>query len=192
MIASVKPSDLVVRAANAVAPEMSPTTLLPGKSLPQQQGIEHDQAHRCCNAAHSCCDMQLVVNIDVDDLEKAIDFYSRALGLRLSRRLFDGSVAEMTGASSTIQLLLKPAGSSPYPSASVRRDYDRHWTPVHLDFTVDDITAAVQRAITAGALLEGEIQSYRWGHLATLSDPFGHGFCLLQFTGQGYDEAAVI
>jgi uncharacterized glyoxalase superfamily protein PhnB len=98
----------------------------------------------------------------------------------------------MTGASSTIQLLLKPAGSSPYPSAAVRRDYDRHWTPVHLDFTVDDITAAVQRAVTAGALLEGGIQSYRWGHLATLSDPFGHGFCLLQFTGQGYDEAAVI
>lgn len=136
--------------------------------------------------------MQLVVNIDVDDLEKAIDFYSRALGLRLSRRLFDGSVAEMTGASSTIHLLFKSAGSSPYRSASVRRDYDRHWTPVHLDFTVNDIAAAVQRALSAGALLDGEIQSYRWGHLATLSDPFGHGFCLLQFTGQSYDEAAVI
>ena len=136
--------------------------------------------------------MQLIVNIDVDDLEKAIDFYSRALGLRLSRRLFDGSVAEMTGASSPIHLLFKPSGSSPYTSDSVRRDYDRHWTPVHLDFTVDDITAAIERAVSAGALLDGKVQSYPWGHLATLSDPFGHGFCLLQFTGQGYDEAVVI
>ena len=35
--------------------------------------------------------MQLVV-IDVDDLEKAIEFYSTGLGLRLGRRLFDDSV----------------------------------------------------------------------------------------------------
>ena len=102
------------------------------------------------------------------------------------------SSPEMTGAGSRIHLLFKPAGSSPYASSSITRDYDRHWTPVHLDFTVDDITAAVERAVSAGALLADEIQSYRWGYLATLSDPFGHGFCLLQFTGQGYDEAAVI
>ncbi len=134
--------------------------------------------------------MQLLVNVDVDDLEKAIEFYSTALGLRLSRRLFDGSVAEMTGASSTIQLLLKPAGSSPVSSASVRRGYERHWTPVHLDFAVEDISIAVERAIRAGAMLEGQVESHAWGHLATFSDPFGHGFCILQFAGRGYDEAA--
>ena len=134
--------------------------------------------------------MQLVVNIDVDDLEKAIAFYSTGLGLRLGRRLFDDSVAEMSGASSTIQLLLKAAGSSPASSIPVTRGYERHWTPVHLDFAVENISAAVERAIRASATLEGTVQSHAWGHLATLSDPFGHGFCLLQFVGNGYDEAA--
>jgi len=131
-----------------------------------------------------------VVNIDVDDLEKAIAFYSTGLGLCLERRLFDDSVAEMSGASSTIQLLLKLAGSSPASSIPVTRRYTRHWTPVHLDFVVEDISAAVERAIHAGATLEGTVQSHAWGHLATLSDPFGHGFCLLQFVGRGYDEVA--
>jgi len=27
--------------------------------------------------------------------------------------------------------------------------------------------------------------------LALMADPFGHGFCLLQFVGQGYDELAI-
>jgi predicted enzyme related to lactoylglutathione lyase len=132
--------------------------------------------------------MELVINIDVDDLEKAIAFYSAGLGLRLGRRLFDDSVAEMSGASSTIQLLLKPAGNSPAASVPVTRRYERHWTPMHLDFAVEDIAAAVERAVRAGATLEGTVQSHAWGHLATLSDPFGHGFCLLQFVGRGYDD----
>lgn len=134
--------------------------------------------------------MQLLVNIDVDDLDKAIAFYSNGLGLRLERRLFDDSVAEMSGASSIIQLLLKPAGSAPAASIGGERGYERHWTPIHLDFTVDDISAAVERAVRAGATLEGEVRSYAWGRLATLSDPFGHGFCLLQLVGKGYDEVA--
>ena len=134
--------------------------------------------------------MQLVVNIDVDDLEKAIAFYSNGLGLHLGRRLFDDSVAEMSGASTTIQLLLKPEGSSPASSIPVTRGYKRHWTPIHLDFAVEDISAALERAIHAGATLEGTVQLHAWGHLATLSDPFGHGFCLLQFVGKGYDEVA--
>lgn len=134
--------------------------------------------------------MQLVINIDVDDLEKAIQFYTAALGLRLARRLFDGSVAELTGATSTIQLLLKPAGTAPTPSAALKREYGRHWTPVHLDFSVDDIVAAVARAVRAGATLEGQIDAFAWGSLATMSDPFGHGFCLLQFSDRGYDATA--
>src|SRR6058998_1669526 len=107
--------------------------------------------------------MDLVINIDVDDLDKAIAFYSTGLGLRLARRLFDDSVAEMSGASSTIQLLLKPAGSSPASSIPVVREYTRHWTPVHLDFAVEDISAAVERAIHAGATLESAVQSHAWG-----------------------------
>ena len=131
--------------------------------------------------------MELLVTIDVDDLERAIDFYTRALDLKLERRLFENSVAELRGASSNIYLLAKPAGSTASPEKI--RDYRRHWTPVHLDFAVDDIAAALTRAVAAGAKLEGPIESCLWGRQATLSDPFGHGFCLIEFTASGYNAA---
>jgi predicted enzyme related to lactoylglutathione lyase len=134
--------------------------------------------------------MRILVNIDVDDLERAIAFYGAAFDLYLARRLFDGSVAEMHGASSTIYLLAKAKGTAPWPGAFCARDYHRHWTPVHLDFEVPDIAAAVERAVAAGARLESEPRSFSWGRLAMLSDPFGHGFCLLQFTDTGYDAVA--
>jgi len=35
--------------------------------------------------------VQLLVNIDVDDLDRAIDFYTSALDLKCERRLFEGS-----------------------------------------------------------------------------------------------------
>lgn len=131
--------------------------------------------------------MQLLVNIDVDDVERAIEFYRAAFGLRLGRRLFSGAVAELVGAPTKIYLLSKPAGALPFQDAASPRDYHRHWTPLHLDFEVADVDAAVERAVSAGARLENEAQSFGWGRLAMLSDPFGHGFCLLQFTGTGYD-----
>ena len=134
--------------------------------------------------------VQLLVNVDVDDLEKAIGFYRAGLGLRLKRRLFGGTVAEMVGASAPVYLLEKKAGTRPSPTVSARRDYGRHWTPVHFDVAVADVGAAVERARAAGATLEGEPQAYEWGRIAFMADPFGHGFCLLQFLGDGYDSAA--
>jgi predicted enzyme related to lactoylglutathione lyase len=133
--------------------------------------------------------MNLLINVDVDDLERAVAFYRDGLGLRAGRRLFAGSVAEMLGGSSSLHLLAKPPGSSAGGEFPGVRNYRRHWTPVHLDFEVEDVLAAVRRALEAGARLEGEIRSFGWGRLATLSDPFGHGFCLLQLTARGYDDA---
>jgi predicted enzyme related to lactoylglutathione lyase len=131
---------------------------------------------------------EILVNIDVDNLEKAITFYENAVGLRLGRRLFDGGIAELLGASSKIYLLTKPAGTPISPRLAQQRDYRRHWTPVHLDFIVEDIHAAVKKAQAAGARLEGEIRTHEWGHIASMADPFGHGLCLLEFIGRGYDE----
>lgn len=132
--------------------------------------------------------MKFIINIDVDHLEKGIEFYAKGLGLKLVRRLFEGMVAEMAGGSSIIYLVENPAGSTAVPGTLLHRDYRRHWTPVHLDFTVDDMSAAIERAISAGAKQEGETQSAAWGHFATMSDPFGHGFCLLQFKNGGYEN----
>jgi predicted enzyme related to lactoylglutathione lyase len=123
----------------------------------------------------------------VDDLPRATDFYTRALPLTVGRR-FGQFAVELTGGSSRIYLLEKPAGTHPLPGIDHRRSYERHWTPVHLDFVVPDIAAAVAQAREAGARMEGEVRKEIWGSIATLADPFGHGFCLLQFHGRGYDE----
>src|SRR5512133_666194 len=132
---------------------------------------------------------QLIVNIDVDDLAEAVRFYTSALGLRVGRRFGDGG-AELVGAEAPIYLLAAAAGSAPFRGATATRGYTRHWTPVHLDFAVEDLEEAVRRAEAAGAKVEVPIAQRRWGKLAVLADPFGHGLCLLQFQGRGYDEIA--
>lgn len=133
---------------------------------------------------------QLLVNIDVDDLKKGIDFYVQGLGLKVGRRFGAGAV-ELLGASSPVYLLLTGAGTPPFAGATSRREFDRHWTPVHLDLAVADLEPAVDRATSAGARLEGPIEDKAWGRLAKMADPFGHGFCILMFKGRGYDEIAV-
>jgi len=134
--------------------------------------------------------METLINIDVPDLRAAIAFYERATELKLARLLFEGTVAELTGASMRILLLQKDPGSSPVPGTPLSRDYRRHWTPVHIDFVVRDVDLATAKAVAAGARLEGSIENFVWGRQACLSDPFGHGICLLQWQGGGYDEVA--
>jgi predicted enzyme related to lactoylglutathione lyase len=131
--------------------------------------------------------LELLVNIDVDDLERATRFYTAALPLRIGRRLGAGAV-ELLGASAPIYLLAKAAGSEGAPGA--RRGYHRHWTPVHLDLVVADVDAAVERAIAAGAVVEAPAVTRTWGRIAMLADPFGHGFCLIEFSDRGYDAIA--
>ncbi|CAB3861361.1 GNAT family N-acetyltransferase [Achromobacter animicus] len=138
--------------------------------------------------------MRILVNIDVPDLEHAIGFYQSAFGLTLNRRL--GSTgAELLGADAPIYLLEKAAGTptgGPAAGGAVRqrRDYARHWTPVHLDVVVEDVDQAVARAVAAGARLEDPPITHDWGRIAHLADPYGHGICILQFLGRGYDELA--
>ena len=131
--------------------------------------------------------MDLRVCVDVSDLEKAITFYRDGLGLRLGRRL-GAKWGEMLGASAPLDLLAEKAGTPPSPRVSAGRDYSRHWTPVHLDFVVDDLDAAVQRAVAAGATVDQEAAARPFGRIAVLADPFGNGFCLLEMRGRGYDE----
>lgn len=130
----------------------------------------------------------ILINIDVDDLSRGVDFYAQALGLRIGRRF--GGAVELLGGTAPIYLLEKPAGSVAVAGRAQKRDYSRHWTPVHLDFVVPEIQAAVARAQNAGARIEGEVRTASWGHIAVMADPFGHGFCLIQFLGRGYDEIA--
>jgi catechol 2,3-dioxygenase-like lactoylglutathione lyase family enzyme len=128
----------------------------------------------------------LLINVDVPDLERGIEFYTQAFGLRLARRLGSG-FAELVGAAAPIYLLENPPGTPPFRGAAAPRDYGRHWTPLHLDFVVPDLDEALARALAAGAVQEREPSTHAYGRLVLLADPFGHGVCLLQFNGAGYD-----
>lgn len=131
--------------------------------------------------------MNILINIDVPELIPAIDFYQAALGLKLSRVL-DDDIAELTGASSVIYLMRKTEGASPAPHSADQRRYKRHWTPVHPDFVVNDVREAARRAIQAGAQQESECVEWMGSKCISFSDPFGHGFCLIEFTAETYTD----
>jgi len=129
--------------------------------------------------------MRVIVNVDVPDLAPAIGFYTAALGLTLNRVIED-DVAELVGASSVIYLLRTPAGSRAARALAAVRDYARHWTPVHMDFVVADLAAAVKRATDAGAVQESDCIEWNGSKCITFADPFGHGFCLIEFAQGTY------
>ena len=128
--------------------------------------------------------MKVIINIDVPELEPAIEFYTRALGLTHSRTL-DDDTAELTGASATIYLLQKAPGTPAAKVPPIDRAYVRHWTPVHFDLVVPDVDAAANRAFAAGAKQETGHIDWHGSRCMSFSDPFGHGFCLIQFEKDG-------
>ena len=128
----------------------------------------------------------LLINIDVPDLAAAEHFYTQALELTAARR-FDDDIVELIGCEVPIYLIRKRAGSSIGPAAGDFRRYNRHWTPVHPDFTVPDLDRAVAQALAAGAIQEGETLALPYGKQAMFADPFGNGFCLIEFNERGYE-----
>ena len=129
------------------------------------------------------------INIDVDDLERGVAFYAAAVGLTPVCRLGDFAV-ELSGAQAPVFLLQKAPATPAFSGAASVRDYARHWTPVHLDFLVEELEGALDRAVRAGARAESAIETYPWGRMALLADPFGNGFCLIALDAAGYGAIA--
>jgi predicted enzyme related to lactoylglutathione lyase len=128
--------------------------------------------------------MTLLLNIDVPDVEAGVAFYTAAFDLKVGRRFGTGFV-ELLGWPAPVYLLAKDPGT--VGAGGDLRRYSRHWTPVHADIVVNNVDAAVARAVAAGAKLEAPAKDAAYGRIAMLADPFGHGFCLLQFSERGYD-----
>ena len=131
----------------------------------------------------------LLLNLDVPDIAAGEAFYTAALGLSVGRR-FGADFVELLGSDAPIYLLKQDEGTSIGPAGGDLRRYERHWTPIHPDFVVDDIGIAIARAVAAGAVQEGETCDAPYGKLAMFADPFGHGFCLIEFNQEGYDAIA--
>lgn len=123
------------------------------------------------------------ISLDVPDLAQGIAFYRAAFGFSGTSEPVPG-VAVLHGLNVELCLLEKPAGSAPSPETTDGRRYQRHWTPVHLDFHVDDLHAALRRVEALGARREQVFESPEHGSAAFCSDPFGHGFCLLAHPGR--------
>src|SRR3569623_1240780 len=127
--------------------------------------------------------MSVLLNIDVPDLAAGERFFIEAFGLGAGRR-FGGDVVELLGWPVPVYLLRKEAGTR--GAGDDPRRYDRHWTPIHLDVVVTDLDAALGRAVGAGAVDESPPGEAPYGRIAMLADPFGNGFCLIEFNARGY------
>lgn len=119
------------------------------------------------------------VCIDVPDLQESRRFYTEAFGL-IEEPSPVSNVVVLAADNLRICLLERAEGSRASSTTDDTRSFQRHWTPVHLDFRVTDIRVALERAIAAGAVAESEIQTDEHGSWVTCADPFGNGFCFIE------------
>ncbi|WP_390233143.1 VOC family protein [Vibrio sp. F74] len=121
--------------------------------------------------------IKISVSIDVSDLKNAETFYVEALGCKKVRD--QGAIMVVLSVENAeIYLQEKQVGSKPLVSSNVVRDYERHWTPVHLDFLCTNVNERVSKILELGGSHEGG-ESGEWGSIAHCADPFGNGFCLI-------------
>lgn len=123
------------------------------------------------------------------DLARGIAFYCGGLGLSLRRRL-SPTWAELRGADLPVFLLGGRPPVADLGSTTAVRSYARHWTPVHLDFVVPDLDGMVARPTALGAALDRPAGVREYGRVANMADPFGNGFDLVEFSGNGYGAVA--
>lgn len=123
-------------------------------------------------------DISYSVTIDVPELEAGIQFYRDALGLtEMARPIPTYAIMQCGG--SRIGLMEKPAGTRPSRGSADARRYERHWTPVHIDFHVENFADALARAVGAGAICEQTFDIPGRPPIAFCSDPFGNGFDIM-------------
>ncbi len=122
--------------------------------------------------------MRISISVDVPDLDAGTAFYGGTFGLTEAARPGAGMVL-LTAGDQRLLLLARSEGSPPFPGAALGRSYAPHWTPVHLDFHIDDLRAVRDRALAAGARQEAWFEPPDRPPVGFFRDPFGHGFCLI-------------
>ena len=125
--------------------------------------------------------MKVTISIDVPTIEEGLKFYGDVFGFVEVSRPHPG-YAMMGVGDASIGLLAKPAGSRPAQGSDDVRRYERHWTPIHVDFRVEDFEGTLERALECGALSEQVHRIPGYSPVAFCSDPFGHGFCIVGLT----------
>lgn len=122
--------------------------------------------------------VQVGITIDVPDIAAGLAFYGAVFGFEQVARPIP-AYAVLRAGDQTLCLMEKAPGTRPTPAADILRSYDRHWTPVHLDFHVDDLAMTLTAIETAGGTVEERHTAPGRRAVAFCADPFGHGFCVL-------------
>jgi predicted enzyme related to lactoylglutathione lyase len=118
------------------------------------------------------------VSIDVPNLDQGLRFYGEVFGWRETARPFPG-MAVLDANNVTVCILEKAAGTRSSPTSAGTRHYERHWTPVHLDFHVHDFDATLERVKAEGGVVEKEFRNEGPKPAGFCCDPFGNGFCVI-------------
>ena len=115
----------------------------------------------------------------VDDVEKAVDFYTTHFGFAL-RSNFAPAFADVVRGN--LRLLLSgPASSAGRPMPDGRTPAPGGWNRIHL--IVDDIASEVERLRAAGLSFRNDIVSGPGGQQILLDDPSGNPVELFQPAG---------
>jgi catechol 2,3-dioxygenase-like lactoylglutathione lyase family enzyme len=112
----------------------------------------------------------------VDDVERAVDFYTRQFGFEVGRSAPPAFVEVRRG---RLRLLLSgPESSAGRPMPDGRRPAPGGWNRIHL--IVPDIAAEVERLRAAGVPFRNDIVTGPGGRQILLEDPSGNPIELFQ------------
>ena len=111
--------------------------------------------------------------LSVDDARGAIDFYARAFGAEEFEKMEapNGSIAHASVKIGDSLVML----SDPFPMSNAKPPKEIGGTSVVIFLYVEDVDAAFQRAVDAGATATVPPEDMFWGdRFAQVGDPFGH------------------
>ena len=112
----------------------------------------------------------------VDDVDQAIDFYTRHFGFEIGQNASPAFAEVIRG---RLRLLLAgPKSSAGRPMPDGRKPEPGGWNRIH--FVVDDIAAEVERLRSAGLQFRNDIVSGPGGQQILLDDPSGNPIELFQ------------
>jgi len=115
----------------------------------------------------------LTAVLAVEDASAAIDFYKQAFGAKERVRMEapGGKIAhaELEIGDSVIML------SDPFPQSNVKPPNEVGTSTMSVFMYSEDVDAAIERAVGAGATLTTPAEDMFWGdRFGTVTDPYGH------------------
>jgi PhnB protein len=123
----------------------------------------------------------LTAVLAVEDASGAIDFYKQAFGAKERMRMDapGGKIAhaELEIGDSLIML------SDPFPQSTVKPPNEAGTSTMSIFMYSEDVDAAVQKAVDAGATLTMPVEDMFWGdRFGTVTDPYGHQWSISTHT----------